>query len=862
MPTPTGLVISQLPSGVSPASDGDLAVLVQNGNTVQVPVSAIRPATTTNLPEGDNLYFTTSRARASITGVNGITYDVIGGTVGIDVATRSKINTSYNSSITGIQILEEGNKKTIYLTNNGNVIISGQWIDRGQDIQIDATQGVGSYYNQGNQLTLTNTDRGSSQNIFKSIGVSGQNPLVAKSNNDYVSFIAGNNIGLTADTGNRTITINATGVSNPVSGIVAVSGVSASRVDGLVTITNTDKGSSQNIFKTVSVSGSASINATGNSDTLQFVAGSNISFSTDPSTNKLIINAVSGVGVGDVTSVNSKSGVVILSTTDIPEGDKLYFTNVRARNAFTAGYGISINSVNGVISTTDSVGQNVLFRYYAVSGQTSVVPNNINDTLYFKAGSGMQIVADDTSNTFTFTASGGNPVIGGNQYSLLHNVNGFGSGIPGLYYDKNIPSVVANDVRFILGTGSSINKPKLKIIGATGQTESLQTWDNLSGVMSHITNSGAFNGAVCPDIVSIDTNIRLDDTHNGKVIETYRDFSNSGIYIYLSSGISIPNWNVKIMQGGASPAIVSSDKLPLLYPDDRYSRTRKKYSVIEVYKNSLGYVLYGDLAQAPVNISGVMTGTGGTGGTGVIITPTGLPGVPIGPTGVGPTGGGGGSTTVCQTGCASMPIVKFQSAKYGTLRPNFESFAYQDLWVSDSVPYSTCSPGLHQDFIFSGIDPYWTNTSIWPSTYGPGVGPLNGCKDPQAAYVLGGACTVQISLPSGANSDCYRELQWQSQGGAYGDLTGSGPWTINIDPDLCILTNCYPPNSFWSSHPQGGYVYGETFITLIWQNENTSDIMPRARSYVIPSYYLYTNNSSLPSDPGGGGGITPPAISI
>ena len=41
MPDPSGLKISELPSGIA-ASGSDLLVLVQNGNTVQVPVSGVR----------------------------------------------------------------------------------------------------------------------------------------------------------------------------------------------------------------------------------------------------------------------------------------------------------------------------------------------------------------------------------------------------------------------------------------------------------------------------------------------------------------------------------------------------------------------------------------------------------------------------------------------------------------------------------------------------------------------------------------------------------------------------------------------------------------------------------------------------
>lgn len=55
--------------------------------------------------------------------------------------------------------------------------------------------------------TITNDDPGSAQNIFKTVSVSGQSDIVADSNNDTLTFVAGANISLTTDAGTDTITI-------------------------------------------------------------------------------------------------------------------------------------------------------------------------------------------------------------------------------------------------------------------------------------------------------------------------------------------------------------------------------------------------------------------------------------------------------------------------------------------------------------------------------------------------------------------------------------------------------------------------------------------------------------------------------
>jgi hypothetical protein len=68
-----------------------------------------------------------------------------------------------------------------------------------------------SYASTSNILTITNTDLGSSQNIFKNVVV-GATTIVADQNDDTLTFTAGSGIGLTAASTSDTITIDNTGV--------------------------------------------------------------------------------------------------------------------------------------------------------------------------------------------------------------------------------------------------------------------------------------------------------------------------------------------------------------------------------------------------------------------------------------------------------------------------------------------------------------------------------------------------------------------------------------------------------------------------------------------------------------------------
>jgi len=78
-------------------------------------------------------------------------------------------------------------------------------------------------------------------------------------------------------------------ISIGVTTIGAGDGIAINQPTGTVSITNTDKGSSQLIFKTIAVDGYDNITANSNSSTLKFVAGDGIVLSTNNTTKELTI---------------------------------------------------------------------------------------------------------------------------------------------------------------------------------------------------------------------------------------------------------------------------------------------------------------------------------------------------------------------------------------------------------------------------------------------------------------------------------------------------------------------------------------------------------------------------------------------
>jgi len=74
-------------------------------------------------------------------------------------------------------------------------------------------------------ITINNTDRGSAQNIFKNVAVSGQTSLAASTNTDTLTLVAGSNVSLTTNAGAKSVTINSSYVNTTYS---AGSGISLS----------------------------------------------------------------------------------------------------------------------------------------------------------------------------------------------------------------------------------------------------------------------------------------------------------------------------------------------------------------------------------------------------------------------------------------------------------------------------------------------------------------------------------------------------------------------------------------------------------------------------------------------------------
>lgn len=111
----------------------------------------------------------------------------------------------------------------------------------------------------------------------------------------------------------------------------------------ILNIDNNDKGSSQNIFKNIAVSGQTSIQADSNNDTLTVVGGDNITVTTNANTDTLTIT-------GDVSPPGN--GLVQFSGGDVTSSDSFSLND-------SSGTTVNLSITAGAVGTTELAGQAV-----------------------------------------------------------------------------------------------------------------------------------------------------------------------------------------------------------------------------------------------------------------------------------------------------------------------------------------------------------------------------------------------------------------------------------------------------------------------------------------------------------------------
>ncbi len=240
--------------------------------------------------------------------------------------------------------------------------------------------------------------------------------------------------------------------------LAADSGIS---VDGN-TITNTDKGSSQSIFKAFHVSGQDSIKANGNDDALTLVAGSGVTLTTNAADKKLTITNSAGSLSSDGWGLNSS--LISLSTTT---------------NDVAIGTTTSLGKFS-LVGTTDK-------KQFVLRGA-----NSQTETLFdLQNNSGTSLASFSSAGVLSLPSNGLS--VGTSQLVVSNGRVGIGTTTPGATLDVNGGIKVASNSGISLFSNNAVGTVS-RLISLRATTKYDRPWiSNIDYLGRHVVTFGALD---------------------------------------------------------------------------------------------------------------------------------------------------------------------------------------------------------------------------------------------------------------------------------------------------------------------------------------------------------------------------------
>ena len=318
-------------------------------------MSDISNQDTDALSEGTtNLYFTTQRARDSVSAGTGVTYNSSTGVISIGQAVGTTDDVTFNTV-------------TADLTGNVTGNVTGQVSDISNQDTDALAEGTSNLYF---------TESRARDSVSAGTGVT----------YDSVTGVIsiGQPVGTTDDVTFNTVTADIIG---------QVSDISNQDTDALAEGTT-------NLYFTVprarnSVSAGTGVSYSASTGVISI--GQPVGTSDDVTFNTVTAN-VTGNVTGQVSDISN------FTTSDLAEGTDLYFTESRARNSVSAGTGVAYNSSTGVISIGQPVGTSDDVTFNTVTADlTGNVTGNVTGQVSDLSNQTTDALAEGTTN-FYYTA--------------------------------------------------------------------------------------------------------------------------------------------------------------------------------------------------------------------------------------------------------------------------------------------------------------------------------------------------------------------------------------------------------------------------------------------------------------------------
>ena len=435
--------------------------------------------------------------------------------------------------------------QTVVLTAGSNVSISGTY----PNFTIASTD-TNTTYTASTGLSLTGTAFSIDSTVVTLSGAQtltnktiGGGQLVDASVTN--AKLANSSLTVTAGTGlsgggavslGGTVTLANAGVTSNVAG----TGISVSGGTGAVTITNSDRGSSQNIFKNVAVSGQTTVVADGNDDTLTFAAGSNVTITTNASTDTITISST------DTNTTYTAGGGLTLSGTEFSHTDTSSVTNLTtsSRRYVSALTFDTYGHVTGYETGTETVTDTNTTYSVGDGGLTAV---NFTTTRRDKLD-GIAAGATNVTNTNQLTNGAGFQTTSGTVAKVENTVGGTSSA------DLVYGNMADNDQFRIRIGGTATNAGFVEIATADDGTEPILV-RQYTGVFTTLARTanlldGSGNTTFPGDVTAYSSDERLK--------ENVVNIPNALDKVLSLNGVTF-DWKQEAFDAGFNPKIKEGD---------------------------------------------------------------------------------------------------------------------------------------------------------------------------------------------------------------------------------------------------------------------------------------------------------------
>ena len=223
-------------------------------------------------------------------------------------------------------------------------------------------------------------------------GVSGTVNIDADTTTDTLNLVAGDNVSIVADASGDKITI-----SGP--------DLSSYATTGQLSHTHSDY-VNKNAFSNIAIDGQSIVSADTTTDTLNLVAGTNITLTTDAANDKITINGPSLDGYANQNAfsniaVNGQSVVSADTTTDtlnLVAGDNVSITTDAANDKITI-------SLSDNVATKSNIFDNFTVVDKDTGSHTSITSDQVNDELKFIEGDHIQLIGNTDEDSITISVN-------------------------------------------------------------------------------------------------------------------------------------------------------------------------------------------------------------------------------------------------------------------------------------------------------------------------------------------------------------------------------------------------------------------------------------------------------------------------